>query len=128
MADAVFGCIELRGVSSAFQAQLYELARQMAAEHGFGRNVIVGGQYVEDDVASDDIVSDDETDMSPSFGVCPPVVVVDSDCESVILIDEDEDEVDACGEPDDAGDVEDAGAMDDAFTMDDAPSFEVINE
>ena len=125
MADAVFGSVELRGVSSAFQAEFYELARQMAAEHGFGRNVIVGGQYVEEELPSDDVISDEETEVSPSFGVCPPVVVVDSDVESVIVLDGDDDELNAI---DDAGEAEDSGSMQDAFTMDDAPSFEVLNE
>ena len=32
---------------------MYELVRKMAREEGFGRNVIVGGDYVEEDVVSD---------------------------------------------------------------------------
>ena len=55
MAGAVFGSVELRGVSFGFQARVYELVRNMAREEGFGRNVIVGGDYVEEDVVSDDI-------------------------------------------------------------------------
>ena len=85
MAGAVFGSVELHGVSSSFQARLYEYARALALEEGFGRNVMIGGHYVEEDVQSDV-----ETDVSPSFGHCPPVVVVDSDVSVIVLDDNDE--------------------------------------
>ena len=53
MAGAVFGSVELQGVSSGFPARLYEFARKLAIEEGFGRNVMIGGHYVEEDVVSD---------------------------------------------------------------------------
>ena len=126
MAGAVFGSVELRGVSFGFQARVYELVRNMAREEGFGRNVIVGGDSVEEDV-----VSDDGTEVSPSFGTCPPIVVVDSDVESVINLVDDDDDIarpsvdgedggavnDTCKE---GGDVEDGG--------DEVAQFQVFNE
>ncbi len=125
MAGAVFGSVELRGVSVGFQARVYELVRNLARDEGFGRNVIVGGDYVEEDV-----VSDDGTEVSPSFGTCPPIVVVDSDVESVINLVDDDDDIagPVVGEDDRAvndtfkegGDVEDGG--------DEVAQFQVFNE
>ena len=111
MAGAVFGSVELLGVSCSFQARLYDFARTLALEEGFGRNVKIGGHYVEVEVESDL-----ETDVSPSFGNCPPIVVVDSDVESVIVLDDDDEALGSL-------DGEDVGVTHDAETQ-----FQVFNE